>query len=49
MFLAMIHATFFLDKVPEEFDNMNTKETVTTHPTICYIRPIPWSEIQSEP
>jgi hypothetical protein len=48
MYLAMIHSTFFLDKVPEELDNMDMKEAVTTHPTICYVRPIPWSEIQRE-
>jgi hypothetical protein len=46
MFLALIHATFFLDKVPEELDDSVARETVTTHPVRCYIRPIPWSEIE---
>ena len=46
MYLAMMQATFFFDKIPEEFDHMKSKEAVTTHPTICYIRPIPWSETE---
>ena len=42
MYLALIQASFFLDKVPEEFDGMAAIETVTTHPMQCYVRPIPW-------
>jgi len=48
MFLALIQATFFLDQVPEELDSFAARETVTTHPTQCYVNPIPWSEVESE-
>jgi hypothetical protein len=46
MFLALVSASFFLDKVPEELDDSTGREAVTTHPTQSYVRPIPWSEIE---
>jgi hypothetical protein len=48
MFLALIQATFFLDRVPVELDSFAAREIITTHPMQCYVNPIPWSEVESE-
>ncbi|KAJ7459952.1 cytochrome P450 [Mycena latifolia] len=45
MFLAMMQINFFFDALPEKINTWESRETVTNHPTQCFVRPIPWETI----
>ncbi|KAJ7853816.1 cytochrome P450 [Mycena olivaceomarginata] len=45
-FLAMVQFNFFFAALPEEINTWKSVETVTNHPVQCFIRPIPWENMQ---
>ncbi|KAJ7808617.1 cytochrome P450 [Mycena olivaceomarginata] len=48
LFLSMITVNFFFDAVPAELNTWKSHETVTNHPAQCYVRPIPWEELEGQ-
>ncbi|KAJ6582654.1 cytochrome P450 [Mycena vulgaris] len=45
LFLAITQFNFFFDALPEELNGWTPYETVTSHPVQCYVRPIPWDNV----
>ncbi|KAJ7914757.1 cytochrome P450 [Mycena leptocephala] len=46
-FLAIIQVNFFFDALPEELNTWQSREALTSHPAQCYIRPIPWDQMEN--
>ncbi|KAJ6608065.1 cytochrome P450, partial [Mycena sp. CBHHK59/15] len=46
LFLAMIQVNFFFNALPEEINTWKSHETVTNHPTQCYVRPMSWENTE---
>jgi hypothetical protein len=42
----MVQFNFFFAALPEEINTWKSVETVTNHPVQCFIRPIPWENMQ---
>ncbi|KAJ7067242.1 cytochrome P450 [Mycena amicta] len=47
LFLAITQLNFFLDALPEELNGWKAHETVTNHPVQCFVRPVPWDNIDT--
>ncbi|KAF7369588.1 Cytochrome P450 [Mycena venus] len=45
LFLATTQLNFFFDALPDELNGWKSHETVTNHPVQCYVRPIPWDDV----
>ncbi|KAJ6563669.1 cytochrome P450 [Mycena vulgaris] len=45
LFLAITQLNFFFDALPEELNGWKSHETVTNHPVQCFVRPIPWDNM----
>ncbi|KAJ7862214.1 cytochrome P450 [Mycena leptocephala] len=41
------HVNFFFDALPEELNTWQSREALTSHPAQCYIRPIPWDQMEN--
>ncbi|KAJ7882836.1 cytochrome P450 [Mycena leptocephala] len=46
LFIAMMQFNFFFDAVPQELNTWRAHETITFHPVECYVRPIPWDDME---
>ncbi|KAF7309060.1 Cytochrome P450 [Mycena kentingensis (nom. inval.)] len=46
LFFGMMQMAFLFDEVPAELNTWAAQETVTNHPLQCYVRPIPWEEVE---
>ncbi|KAJ7280942.1 cytochrome P450 [Mycena rebaudengoi] len=46
LFIVMMQLNFFFDAIPQELNTWRAHETVTFHPVQCYVRPIPWDEME---
>lgn len=49
MLIGMICMSFYLEKVPEEYDTDEAVIILSRQPRECYINPVPWSEVQVPP
>ena len=44
LFMAHLTLAFFFAPVPETQNGFDKYETVATHPTQCFIRPVSWED-----
>jgi hypothetical protein len=42
----MMQFNFFFDAVPQELNTWRAHETITFHPVECYVRLIPWDDME---
>ncbi|KAF7368522.1 hypothetical protein MVEN_00175500 [Mycena venus] len=45
LFVAMTQVNVFFDAIPEELNTWESHETVTNHPVQCYVKPVPWDQL----
>ena len=42
LFMTHLNLSFFFAPIPETQNGFDKFETVATHPTQCYVRPVSW-------